>query len=292
MIAIPPIDCTASGVLVSTNAVNLAAYAAGTTYAADAKASYAGRNWVSVQAGNIGKTPGANPLWWVDDGPVNTLAMFDTSVQTATSRTGGLTFVLAPGRFTAIGFLGLVGLSITITIRDGLDVIYTETRTLASSDGTYYGFCFDEFLQTRETTFYGLPSTPAAQITVSIAGAGTTACGLCVVGKQFEIGRAEYGFSVPIEDRGRHYLDALGNPVNVERGYSRAVSGTVVTQRVNFNRLTGFLSDHVGVPMLWVAAPGQKDLVSASTFGRYVRSVPVIGNFSHITTALEIAAYR
>lgn len=36
MIAIPPIDCTAPGVLVSTNAVDATAWAVGTTYAADA----------------------------------------------------------------------------------------------------------------------------------------------------------------------------------------------------------------------------------------------------------------
>lgn len=292
MIAIPPIDCTASGVLVSTNAVDLAAYAAGTTYAADATISYAKRNWISVQAGNIGHTPGTDTLWWVDNGPINSLAMFDASVQTATTRSGGLTFALAPGRVTAIGFMGLVGQSITITITSGATTIYTETRILASSDGTYYGFCFEEFLQTRETSFYDLPSTPTAHITVAITGPGETSCGLCVVGKQFAVGSAQYGFSVPIEDRGRHYLDALSNPINVERGYSKGSSGTITTDRQNFNRLVSFFSDQIAVPLLWIAAPGQNDLVSATVFGRFVRAVPVIASFDEVTVSLEIAGYR
>jgi hypothetical protein len=289
MIAIPPFDLTAGGVLISTNAVDAAAYNAGTTYALNAVVSYASRNWLSLQAGNTGNTPDASPLWWLDDGPINSLAMFDSSVQTATTRTGGLTWTLEPGRFTSVGLLGLLGQSVNLTIMDGLTEIHNETRTLASSDGTYYSFCLEDFFQTRETTFYGLPSTPTAQATITISGAGTTACGLCVVGKQFYAGEAQYGFSTPIEDRGRHYLDTLGNPVNLERGYSKGMSGALVNDRVNYNRLNAFLADHVGVEMLWVAAPGMNDLVAATAYGRYTRAVPVIESYNQITTALEIA---
>lgn len=294
MIVIPPIDCTATGVLTATNAVDAAAYNAGTTYAADAVVSYAKRNWISVQSGNTGHTPGTDILWWVENGPINSLAMFDTSVQTATTRTGGLSWTLFVGRFTCIGLMGLIGQSVTLTITDGATTIYTETRTLASSDGTYYSFCFEDFYQTDAVTFSGLPSSPTctATITITAAPAATAACGLCVIGKQFFAGDAQYGFSSPIEDRGRHYLDSLDNPVNVERGYSKNVSGTLVTTRANYNRLQGFLAEHTGLPLLWIVAPGQNDLVSATAFGRYVRAVPVIESFNHITLALEISGYR
>lgn len=291
MIVIPPIDCT-SGALTATNAVDLTAYNAGGTYAADDQCSYAKRNWISVQAGNIGHTPGLDVLWWVDNGPINSLAMFDTSVQTATTRIGGLSWTLSVGRFTAIGLMGLVGQSITVTINDGATVIFTETRTLASSEGSYYGFCMDEFFQIGETAFYGLPSTSTATVTISIGGAATTACGLCVIGKQVFIGNAQYGFSVPLEDRGRHYLDALSNPVNVERGYSKGISGTIVTNSQSFNRLVSFFAKHIGDPMLWVATPDQADLIGSTVFGRYVRAVPVISNYNQITASLEIAGYR
>lgn len=296
MIVIPPIDCTAAGVLTASNAVDAPAWSTGITYAANVTVSRNGRHWLSLQAANVGNVPGDEPLWWKDDGPINSLAMFDTSVATATTRTGHLIFTLAPGRFTAIGFMGLLGNSIKIEIIDGTTLIYSETRPLASSDGTYFSFCLEDMEQLQETAFHGLPGVPSSTITVTIYGAsptaGATACGLCVIGKQFEVGHAEYGFSVPIEDRGRFYLDGLGNPVNLERGYSKGLSGTIVTDRVNFNRLNKFLADHIGVPMLCIAAPDQADLVSATAFGRIVRVVPIIANFSQITAALEIAAYR
>jgi hypothetical protein len=291
MIVIPPIAITPA-MLVAINAVDAPAWAVGSTYALGDSVSRNYRNWVSLQAANLGKTPETEPLWWRDDGPCNTMAMFDSAVATASSRTGGLSWTLDAGRFTALGLMGLVGQSVTVSIADGATVIYSKTRTLQKSDGTYFSFCFDEFLQTRETAFYGLPSTPTARITVSITGPELTACGLCVLGKQFAVGDAQYGFSVPIEDRGRHYLDALGNPVNLERGYSKGVSGTISTTRANFNRLTGFFADYIGVPCLWVAAPDQNDLISSTVFGRYIRAVPVISGPVLITANLEIAGYR
>lgn len=292
MIVIPPIDCTAPGVLTATNAVDLAAYSAAATYAADAQISYNKRNWISVQAGNVGHTPGTDALWWVDNGPINSLAMFDTSVQTATTRTGGLSWTLSVGRFTAIGLMGLVGQSVTLTITDGAATIYAETRTLSSSAGTYYSFAFEDLNQTDSTTFTGLPSSPTCQVQISVASSGLAACSMCVIGKQVFIGHAQYGFQNPIEDRGRHYLDALANPVNVERGYSKGASGTVMVDRASYNRLVYFLAAHIGMPMLWSAAPEQEDLVGADVFGRYVRAVPVIDNPAQITLAIDIAGYR
>lgn len=294
MIVIPPITITPA-ILTATNATDAAAWAGGTTYALAAVVSRNYRNWVSLQAGNVGKTPENEPTWWYDSGPVNSMAMFDSSVSTATSTTGGLSFTLAPGaRITGIGFMGLVGQGLTITITDGAGgpTVQTETITLARSDGTYYSWCLEDFVQTREAAFYGLLSTPNCRVVVSITGSGTTACGLCVVGKQFEIGLAEYGFGVPIEDRGRHYLDANDNPVNLERGYSKSAQGTIATSRANFNRLVAFFADYIAVPCLWVAAPDQNDLVAATLFGRFVRAVPVISDYSQITASLEIAGYR
>jgi hypothetical protein len=294
MIVIPPVDCTVAGVLTASNAVNATAWAVGTTYAANAQISHLGRNWLSVQAENVGHTPGTEPLWWLDDGPVNTLAMFDTSVQTATTRTGGLTWTLAVGRFTAIGLMGLIGQSVTITVSDGAVLIYTETRTLSSSEGTYYSFCFDTPYQADAATFTGLLSSPTCTVTISIATAPASmaACGLCVIGKQFFAGDAQYGFSSPIEDRGRHYLDNLDNPVNLERGYSKNISGTLVNDRTNYNRLMTFLAAHIGEPMLWVAAPGMNDFVGANAFGRYVRATVVIETYTQVTANVEISGYR
>lgn len=293
MIVVPPLAITPA-LLAASNAVDAAAWVAGTTYADAAVVSRNGRNWLSLQAANTGHTPETEIAWWADNGPSNQMAAFDSSVVTATTCTGGLSFTVKCGRITAVGLMGLVGQSVTITVRDDLDgpVVHSETRAIASSDGTFYGWCFEPFLQVREAAFYGLPGAINGYLTVAVAGSGTTAVGLCVMGKQYEVGQAEYGFGMPLEDRGRHYLDAQDNPVSVERGYSKGMSGTVITERANFNRLMAFLADYIGTPCLWVAAPGRGDLVAAIAFGRFVRAVPVIANSQMITASLEIAGNR
>lgn len=294
MIVTPPIDCTAPGVLTATDAVDAAAYNAGTAYALDDVVSYAGRNYTCIQAPNTGHTPSTEPLWWADTGVINSLAMFDASVQTATTAVGGLEWTLSVGRFTCIGLMGLVGQSVTITIEDGATLIYTETRTLQTTDGTYYGFCFEELGQTDTTVFTGLMSSPTCTVTISIATAPASVaeCGLCVIGKQFFAGWAQYGFGSPLEDRGRYYLDTLKNPVALERGYSKGATGVLVVERTAYNRLMKFLSDHIGEVMLWVAAPDQNDLAGAVVFARYTGAVPVIESHSQITLSLELAGNR
>lgn len=294
MIAIKPVDCTAPGVLVSTNATDAAAWSSAVVYAINAVVSRNQRNWKSVQGSNINNTPETSPLWWVDDGPANTVAMFDTSVRTATTRSGGLSWTMAVPRATAVGLMGVVGATATITVRNGSGgaVLFTDTQTLQASDGSYYGFCFEELEQRSDVFWTGLPGSVNSHITVSITGTGDTSCGLCVIGKQVDCGQATYGFSVPIEDRGTQYLDRNSNPVTVERGYSRGCQGTLYSDQSKFNRLMRFYSENINTPCLWIAAPGISDLVSASVFGKISRVVPVIANPSQIVTNIEIAGYR
>ena len=301
MIAITPITIADTSTLVATTAADEAAWVIGTTYAAGAVVSKDKRKYTSLQDANTGNDPATAVLWWSDDGPSNQWAMFDTSVQTDTTVEGtlptdavALTITVAAGRATAVGLMGLVGQAVELTVRDGLagNVIYTDTHTLRTSDGSYYSFCFEDFAQQGDATWSGLQGAVDGHITISITGTGTVACGLCVIGKQFDIGNALYGFAMPIEDRGRSYIDSLGNPVSIDRGYSKGCSGTVTTSRANFNRLMRFYADNIATPCLWVAAPDQADLVSATVFGKLARIVPAIPNAVEITASIEISGYR
>jgi len=296
MIAIPFTEVTSTSVLVATNAVDEAAWSGATTYALSAVVSKNKRRWVSLQAANLNHDPEElDSLWWTDDGPSNQWAMFDTSVQTATTHTGGLEFTLATGRVTAVGLMGLTGVqTATITVRDGLGgaVIQTETRTLASSDGTYYSFCFEDLQQMPDVTFTSLLGVASGHITVTLTGSGAVGCGLCVFGKQLSVGKATYGFNVSVENRGRDYLDRLGNPVTIERGYSRNGSGTIEADTVAFGRLIAFFSANVSTPCLWVAAPDVSDLVAATIFGKFARAAVAIQGPTHVTASLEISGNR
>lgn len=287
MIVVPPITITPG--MVATNAVDEPTWVAGTTYAAGVLVSRAGRRWLSLQAGNVGKVPESEPTWWLDKGLTNRMAMFDDSLATLTTRTGPLTVTLTPGqRATAIGFSGLVGASITLTVRDaGAAVLFTETRELQQTDGTDWDWYFGEPRQAGDAYWYNLPPA-GVSYEVSIAGA-SAACGLCVMGRQHFIGDAEYGASVGTELRGRDYVGADGNPVAAERGFSRTLSCTLDIERGAFNRITTLFEGLVQRNALWILAPDLGDLDSAITYGRYQRAVRAIGSPTRITVGLEVA---
>lgn len=293
MIVIPPIDYTAPGVLVA-GAADEPAWAAGTTYALNDIVSKNRVKYQSIQAPNTGHDPETEPLWWLPKGVSNQWAMFDNAVQTASTATNTLTVTLKTGRVSAVGLLGLVGQSVTITVRDGLGgpVLFTNTKTLLASDGSYYSYVFDRPQQVFEAIWTNLPSSGNGHITITITGAGTVACGLCVVGRQFFIGQAQYGVSLNLEERGRSYLDALGNPVIVDRGTAKGSSGTVVSSRAEFNRLNNFYRENLSTPCLWVAAPDMADLTSATVFGKLARVVVAIASYDEITSSIEISGYR
>lgn len=305
MIAVVPFNLNASGVLVSTNAVDWLAYNSATTYAAYVEAtgyttttacSYLGRNWISLQAANTAHTPGAtgSELWWRDAGVVNSLAAFDDSVQTATTSTGGLEFTLKlSSRVTSVALMGVIGTTASLVVRTGPggDIIDTRTQLMQSSDGTPFGYCFEELFQISDVYWYDLYSSPDAHLTITIEGTGTTACGLCVVGKQFYLGEAILGFSMPFGMRGKQYLDENDNPVRIGNGSTKNCTGTIKTEPAMYNRVMAFYAKNLGVPLFWMAAPGIADRVSASGYGSITRVVPSITE-GEDTTDLEISGNR
>lgn len=293
MIAYLPIAINTTALRVTTNAADAAAWAAGTTYALEATVTYGQREYTSLQAGNIGKTPDAEPLWWFDAGPANSWAMFDDSVQTATTRADGLSVTIAPGRVNSLALLGMTGASVTVTVRDGSGgpVIYSRTETLETTNGTYYGWFFEPWVARRDLFLTDLPATPAAHITIAVSGA-TAAIGLCAAGRAVDIGIAQRGFALQIEDRGRQWVDALGNPQSLDRGYSKRASGVVLVPRGGYNRTVDWLASIVGQNCVWVAAPGTRDLTSAIVYGRFSRAAVLADSPVSTTLQIEISGTR
>lgn len=295
MIVIPPMLITPD-MLVSTNAVDSPAWAVDTSYAAGAVTSRDYRSWESLQAGNLGKLPGTEPLWWRDAGPVNSMAAFDQSPSTITSRAGGIVMTLAPGRrFTDLALLGIRARSVTLTLRDGPEgaIFYgPDTRTAINTGGTYWAFCFsdiDEMPMTTEMTWHDLPSLSNAHATIELSGLAETHVALVALGRGIFIGDVEYGFANKFDDRGLYYTGADKNPVRFERGYTKGASGVLQASATQYNALMKFSAEYIGVPCVWVPAPRNKLLSGALTYGRFSSvSVGVPGS-RHITYSLDIS---
>lgn len=295
MIVLPPFKVTPA-MLVSSTAVDEPAWVESTTYALDAVVSHNYRRCVSLQAGNLAKTPGAEPLWWFDDGPCNSMAAFDESPSTPTLASGDLVMTLAPGtRFTDLALLGIKARSVTLTLRDGPDgeIFYgPSTRTLIHSGGTYWAFCFLQIAEMpaiTETSWHGLPSVSGAHVTLEFSGLADTGVALVTLGRGIYIGEAEYGFTNAVEDRGRYYTDNNENAVALKRGHTKGASGVINATRQQHNSLIKFSADYVGVPCVWIVSPSDESLSGTMVYGRFLRATVAVPGPTHSTYSVEIS---
>ena len=148
------------------------------------------RRFESLIASNTAD-PTADATKWLDIGPANTVAMFTSRLAEATTSDGPLTLTVSPGAVvTACAFFGLVGESITLTVRraDGA-VRSTETKALLGRPGVvdWFTFFHAPYEQTTQAIFLPLTVLPGDTMEVVIDGP-VTACARMVYGQLTDLG--------------------------------------------------------------------------------------------------------
>jgi hypothetical protein len=144
-----------------------------------------------VDTGNTNKDPAlaANRVgvivYWLDTGPTNQWAMFDKKPGTLTTATSDLTVVIRPGVFSSLYVAGVTASDIAVTVKDapGGNVIYSYTGPMeASAPDDYWEYFFDPFEPLTDLLLTDIPPYGTAEVTVSLTGGGTVACGALAVG--------------------------------------------------------------------------------------------------------------
>lgn len=293
MIVIPRTEITPA-MLLSTTAVDEPQWSGTHTYALYDRCAVGQERYVSLQPNNVGHSPSEpGSLWWRADGPVNRLRMLDTSPQTLTEVGGNTVVHVQPGRFcTAILLTGVGGITATLEVFDGLALLQTRTQSIITSDGTEYGYYFGDTVRLTDVVWLDLPVT-ATSYRITVTGTHTSV-GVLLMGRAANIGQAEKGASIETRLRGRDYIDANDNPVATDKGFSRELSCTLVTERAQFGRVKALMEGLVQTHAGWVVAPGVGDYDSAVIVGRFQRSVMVMDaeGSSYIKHALEVAGNR
>jgi hypothetical protein len=178
------------------------AYVPGTTYAKGARcrSDVTHRIYESGKDANTGHDPtldenqaGAAP-WWIDIGPTNDWAMFDTDVSTETVAPSPLTVVLEPGFFSSIQCFGLDADFITVTVRAkaGGDIIASLTHELeGSAPADYDEYFWDDFQPESTFAMGGIDQYYKAELTVTLTrtGDGNVKCGALVMGDEIVLGK-------------------------------------------------------------------------------------------------------
>lgn len=232
MKVITPLDLTGSR-LTSTNvsepsAGETAWSAASVSYSVgDARiraATHRRYRCIVAHTSSASPTPENDPTNWVDDGPTNAYAMFDTLRNTATSRASPITVVITPGkRVDSVALLGLVAQTVTISVTSvyGGGTVYSSTISLQSRDTrSWSDYLFGEFRFKTAAVTFDLPMYGDAVITLTISHASSDVqCGAVVLGRAEHLGSAE--------------LSASSDTLNFSTVARDAAGAATVTQRRN-----------------------------------------------------------
>lgn len=256
MRVLKPIKITPA-VLVSTTATDATtAWVSGTTYVYGATVKRSQRLYRRSVAGAGTVVPELDTANWVDGGPTNDWAMFDVENFTVTTGPAVLTVVANVGYFSALYLSGLIGTSVTVTVRatPGGTVIYTSTAALSTRIvNDWYDFYFAPFVQQEDTTFENLPIAPSAQLTVTITDGTAAACASLDVGNIFVFGGTEYGAKAEIKSYSTVKTDAFGRLTTVKRYSAKTMTARVLVDLKNANAAQAVLDDLDAVNAVYIA---------------------------------------
>ena len=219
MDVIRPVKLT-DAMLISSNVpeTDYPVYNSGTTYADGAIVMVTTgehRIYESLQAANTGHTPIDNPLWWLDLGPTNRWAMFDSVVNTQTSNPGNISFVLQPGGINSLGLMELEGSSVTVELVDvgTSQIVYSRTENLQIQNAyNFYTHVFEPFAYKKHLIFTDIPTYATGMLQITITGINGAAakCGVCTVGLARYLGMLQYRPTVGIIDYSTKKTDDFG----------------------------------------------------------------------------------
>ena len=246
-----------------------AAWVAGTSYALGDRVirTTTHRVYENLIPGVDAALPEVAPTRWLEIAPTNRWAMFDQKVGTSTTLASPLTVVVRPSAVSGMALMELAGDQVEVTVKSspGGTIIYHKVISL---DGTVVTDIYDWFyadrVQQTEVLLTDLPTQyVGCEITISLTDLSAVSCGICHFGTAISIGRSTAGASVGITDYSVKNIDAFGNYTVVERAYSKRATLSVVTQKVDFNRIYRFLAGVRAVPCIYVATdqPGYEPMI-------------------------------
>lgn len=280
-------------VLVSTDVTEseFPAYAAGTTYALDAKVIYLNQIWQSIQAGNIGHTPTTSPTWWVSLGATNRWALFDKVVGTKTSKLTSFTYTLqcTGQRVDTVALLNMAATSVRVKVTVSPEgVVYDETFETVATTGIsdWWAYYFSPIKRKTSLIISELPAYLSPTIEITVTNAGSTASvGTAILGLSSYVGRTQYGASIGITDYSKKDRDAFGNFIIVERPFNKRGNFTVEVDNGYIDELQETLAALRATSVLYI---GTDCYDSTTIYGFYKDFSVVIQYHSVSQCSIEI----
>lgn len=244
------------------------------------------RKYERLIAGAGAIAPNLDTANWLDVGPTNRWAMFDTLRNSKTVGATALTITLTPGqRVDAIALMGLSGSSVTVAMTVGASTVYTTTKSLTErSTLTWSNYFFGAFGQKESVALFNLPPYAGAVLTVTLAGSAP-AIGAFVVGMAKDLGAVQYNPVDDVLNFSTVARDAFGNTTLIPRRSVPKTDQTLVCQKSAVKAIRALRADLDAVPAVWSGLDDQDS-------DGYFESLLILGvykrfaiNLSHPTRA-------
>jgi hypothetical protein len=210
---------------------------------------------------NHDPTDPANAQWWLDVGPTNKWAMFDSYNATATVHPFEIDATLQfEGRVDSLALLNLTNaIAARVQVSTGPEgLVYDSTFQLVSNGNVsnWYEYFFADVERRQTLLVSNLPNYVDPQVTVSIYGNGSSdvGCGVLSIGSRKDLGLTLHDQAqVGITDYSRKDVDDFGNYTIVERPFSKRGSFQMLVPKSAVDSIHETLAALRSIPIFYAA---------------------------------------
>jgi hypothetical protein len=265
---IRPVDIT-DGKLITSNVpeFDYSAWDAATAYAIGDRVQYVAagiHNIYEAVATSTGEDPyygTADPAKWALVASTNKWRLFDGGVSTQTVNPATIDVTVAPGEpIDSIALINTDATSVAITITDPTaGVVYDTTSSPTSlvdpmGIDDWYAYFYEPTGRRSDTIISNLPRYQGATIRVLISSPDYAKCGELVLGRSREIGNAQYGASVGIQDYSVKTVNDWGDYTIVQRPFQKRADFNVWCANGTIDSLQQLLATYRATPVVYVGS--------------------------------------
>jgi hypothetical protein len=248
--------------------------------------------YISLAGSNLGNAL-TDVTKWLELGPTNAWAMFDTIRSTGSTTPTQQTIVLSPNaRVDSVAVMGMVATDVTITVHDGVTQVYSASVTLSIRESVgWYSYFFGGFFDKPNMVKFDLPPIAQATITITVSNtAGNVTTGSVIVGMHTYIGAVQYGAQFDSLNFSTVERDFAGS-VNlmVQRRNVPKTTQTLIAEKSLVNNIRLVKDALGGVPAVWSGLDDENEFFdSLLILGFYNKFLFDFSMTDHVQIILEL----
>jgi len=234
------------------------------------------RIYENLIAGVDATLPESSPTRWLDVGPTNRWAVFDTLVSSQSTIVTPLTMVIRPGFFNAIALYGLDGATVSVSVKDAPAgaVFYTKTIDLLEPPIDYYDYYFGVIRSSSKAFFKDILPQADPELTITLsAGAGIAVkAGMFAIGDLRSLMLSD-GFGGTLAGAKAKPItysyistDVFGNTKIIRRAKATDLDIRAVVPKADADAALLTIQSVLDIPAVWIATD-QTGYEGLSVFG-------------------------